>query len=149
LGIIDNQPKVFNMKELLREFLNFRSETLRRQTQFRLEKANKNLEILTGVRKAILDIDRVVKLIKESKDNEDARSKLISLLEINDEQAKAILDMRLGRLTNLEVSKVDSEMAELETLIKNLNEILTNKNRFIKKSRMTSQELQINSAMQE
>jgi len=137
------------MKELLREFLNFRSETLRRQTQFRLEKANKNLEILTGVRKAILDIDRVVKLIKESKDNEDARSKLISLLEINDEQAKAILDMRLGRLTNLEVSKVDSEMAELETLIKNLNEILTNKNRFIKKSRMTSQELQINSAMQE
>jgi len=132
LGIIDNQPKVFNMKELLREFLNFRSETLRRQTQFRLEKANKNLEILTGVRKAILDIDRVVKLIKESKDNEDARSKLISLLEINDEQAKAILDMRLGRLTNLEVSKVDSEMAELETLIKNLNEILTNKNRFYK-----------------
>jgi DNA gyrase subunit A len=132
LGIIDNQPKVFNIKELLREFLNFRSETLRRQTQFRLEKANKNLEILAGVRKAILDIDRVVKLIRESKDNEDARAKLISLLDINDEQAKAILDMRLGRLTSLEVSKVDTEIAELETLIKNLNEILTNKNRFYK-----------------
>lgn len=130
LGIIDNQPKIFTLKELLNEFLQFRGEVLRRQTQFKLEKASKSLEILSGIRKAILKIDAVIPLIKESKDNEEARNKLINFLEISEEQARAILDMRLARLTSLEVEKIDKDIKETEELIKNLNEILTSKERF-------------------
>lgn len=130
LGIIDNQPKVFALKELLKEFINFRSEVLRRQTQFKLEKAKKSLEILSGLRKAILNIDTVIPLIKESRDNEEARNKLMQFLEITEEQARAILDMRLARLTSLEVEKIDADIKETEELIRNLNDILTNKERF-------------------
>ncbi|BAL80764.1 DNA gyrase subunit A [Caldisericum exile] len=130
LGIIDNQPKIFTLKELLNEFLRFRGEVLRRQTQFKLEKAKKSLEILSGIRKAILSIDVIIPLIKESKDNEEARNKLMAYLEISEEQARAILDMRLARLTSLEVEKIDRDIKETEELIKNLNEILTNKERF-------------------
>jgi len=130
LGILDNQPKIFNLKELLDEFLKFRGEVLRRQTQFRLEKAKKSLEILVALKKAILNIESVIKIIKESKDNEEARTKLIEFLEINEDQARAILDMRLARLTNLEVDRVNNDIKETEAEVKNLEEILTKKERF-------------------
>jgi len=130
LGILDNQPKVFTIKELLKEFLDFRSEVLRRQTQFKLEKARKSLEILSGIRKAILNIDTVIPLVRDSKDIEVARNKLMQFLEISEEQARAILDMKIARLTSLEVEKIDADIKETEELIKNFNEILTNKERF-------------------
>jgi DNA gyrase subunit A len=130
LGILDNQPKVFTIKELLNEFLKFRSDVLRRQIQFKLEKARRSLEILSGIRKAILNIDAVIPLIKESQDTEVARNKLMQFLALSEEQARAILDMRLARLTSLEVEKIDADIKETEELIKNFNEILTNKERF-------------------
>jgi len=122
LGILNNQPKVFTIKELLNEFLTFRGKVLTRSTQYKLEKAKKNLEILSGLRKAILNIDNVIPMIKESKDNEEARNKLINFLQINEDQAKAILDMRLARLTNLEVNKIDNDIKESASLIKDLEE---------------------------
>jgi len=95
-----------------------------------LTKQKKSLEILSGIRKAILNIDAVIPLIKESKDTETARNRLIQFLEISEEQARAILDMRLARLTSLEVEKIDTEIRETEELVKNYNEILANKERF-------------------
>jgi DNA gyrase subunit A len=116
LGILDNQPKVFTIKELLNEFLKFRSDVLRRQIQFKLEKARRSLEILSGIRKAILNIDAVIPLIKESQDAEVARNKLMQFLALSEEQAKAILDMRLARLTSLEVEKIDADIKEEELI---------------------------------
>ncbi len=124
LGILHNVPNVFSIKELLTEFLNFRSDVLRKETIFDLDKAEHHLEILEGLKRAILKIDEVVALIKQSKDTIDATERIMSLLQVNETQCKAILDMRLSRLTSLEISKLESDMQETRHEIEKLKNIL-------------------------
>ena len=127
LGIKDNVPKVFSIKQLLKEFLLFRERTLVRQTQFELDRARKHLEILEGLKKAIQKINEVITAIKSSKDSQEALAKVINLLLITEMQAKAILDMRLARLTTLENTKLNEEILSTGEEIKRYNEILTRK----------------------
>lgn len=124
LGILHNVPNVFSIKELLTEFLNFRSDVLRKETIFDLDKAEHHLEILEGLKRAILKIDEVVALIKQSKDTTDATERIMSLLQVNETQCKAILDMRLSRLTSLEISKLESDMQETRYEIEKFKNIL-------------------------
>lgn len=124
LGILHNVPNVFSIKELLTEFLNFRSDVLRKETIFDLDKAEHHLEILEGLKRAILKIDEVVALIKQSKDTADATERIMSLLQVNETQCKAILDMRLSRLTSLEISKLESDMQETRYEIEKFKNIL-------------------------
>jgi DNA gyrase subunit A len=128
LGILNNVPKVFTMKELLLEFLSFREEVVLRRAKFQLKKAEEHLEILLGLEKAILNIDNVIKIIRGSNDSQIAAEKLKELLSISDSQVKAILDMKLSRLTNLEQKKLTTEIGNTKNKISELEELLHNKN---------------------
>jgi DNA gyrase subunit A len=105
----------------------FREQILVRQTQFELDKAQKHLEILEGLSKAIQKIDEVIVTIKSSKDSQEALLRLLELLSITDTQAKAILDMRLARLTALENTKINDDILSTKKDIERFNEILTRK----------------------
>jgi len=130
LGVLDNSPKIFTLKELLSYFLSFRGEILRKQTEFELSKARNRLTILDGLKKAILNIDAVVGLIKKSKDTQEALNRLMELLSANEAQCKAILDMRLARLTSLEITRLDDEISTTKQEIERLNKILSDRNVF-------------------
>jgi DNA gyrase subunit A len=119
------QPKLFNLKELLLSWINHRREVIRRRTKYNLEKTKERIEILEGFKKALQNIDLVIRIIRKSKDKQEAKKNLISKLKINDRQAEAILEMPLRTLTSLEVKKIIDELneklklkAELETILK-------------------------------
>ena len=124
LALVDGTPQVMNIKTMLQHFLNFRREVIIKRTQFELKEAEARAHILEGLRIAQENIDKVIKLIKASKDPEEAKSGLIKQFALTEKQAKAILDMRLQRLTSLEVEKITNELKELMDTIKKLNEIL-------------------------
>ncbi len=126
LGISNNVPKVFTMKELLLQFLSFRKEVVLKRARFQLKKAEDHLEILNGLEKAILHIDEVIKIIRGSDNSQAAAAKLKVLLGITDVQVKAILDMKLSRLTNLEQKKLTDEIKNTEQKISELNALLQN-----------------------
>ncbi|MGC8721012.1 MAG: DNA gyrase subunit A [Caldisericaceae bacterium] len=130
LGVLDNSPKVFTLKELLSHFLSFRAEILRKQTEFELNKAKNHLMILEGLRKAILNIDSVVSLIRGSKDTQEALIGLMNMLSANEAQCKAILDMRLSRLTSLEINRLEDEISSTTQEIEKLERILSDKSIF-------------------
>ncbi|MGB9694966.1 MAG: DNA gyrase subunit A [Caldisericaceae bacterium] len=130
LGVLDNSPKVFTLKELLSHFLSFRAEILRKQTEFELDKAKNHLMILEGLRKAILNIDSVVSLIRGSKDTQEALIGLMNMLSANEAQCKAILDMRLSRLTSLEINRLEDEISSTTQEIEKLERILSDKSIF-------------------
>ena len=125
LALVDGTPQVMNIKTMLQHFLNFRREVIIKRTQFELKEAEARAHILEGLRIAQENIDKVIKLIKASKDPEEAKSGLIKQFALTEKQAKAILDMRLQRLTSLEVEKITNELKELMDTIKKLNEILS------------------------
>ncbi len=127
LGILNNVPKVFTMKELLLEFLSFREEVVTRRAQFQLKKAKDYLFILQGLEKAILNIDDVIKIIRGSENTQVAAERLKTLLSLADVQIKAILDMKLSRLTNLEHQKLLNDIKSTEEKIAGLEELLSNK----------------------
>ena len=124
LALVDGTPQVMNIKTMLQHFLNFRREVIIKRTQFELKEAEARAHILEGLRIAQENIDKVIKLIKASKDPEEAKSGLVQQFTLTEKQAKAILDMRLQRLTSLEVEKITNELKELMDTIKKLNEIL-------------------------
>ena len=126
LGILNNIPKVFTMKELLDEFLKFRNQVVIRIANYQLKKAEKYLEILLGLKAAIEHIDEVIKIIRGSKDAQVAASKLKLLLNISDDQVKAILDMKLSRLTGLEHEKLLSDIESTKAKISELEKVLNN-----------------------
>ncbi len=126
LGILNNVPKVFTVKELLLEFLSFRKEVVLRRARFQLRKAEGHLEILLGLEKAISSIDEVIKIIRGSNDSQAAAKKLKSLLSLSDSQVKAILDMKLSRLTSLEQKKLTDEITITKQKIAELKELLEN-----------------------
>lgn len=124
LTIIDGKPVETGLAAMLRNFLNFRTDTVRRRTEFELKKAQDRKHILEGLRIAITNIDETISIIRNADSTEAAAAGLKARFNLSDEQTKAILDMRLAKLTKLEVDKIDREVAELITRITDLTAIL-------------------------
>jgi len=124
LAIVNGQPKVLSLLELLRSFIEHRVDVVRRRTQYELRQAEARAHILEGLGKALDHIDAIIKLIRASKTHADAREGLIAEFEFTEIQAKAILEMQLQRLTGLERQKIEDEMKELREKITELKEIL-------------------------
>lgn len=124
LAILDNKPKIFNIKEILVAYSLHRKEVIVRRTQFDLDKAEKRAHILEGLKIALENIEEVIKVIRASKNAAEAKEQLMARFVLSDVQADAILEMRLQRLTSLEVQKVIDELAEVRALIMDLKDIL-------------------------
>ncbi|RUM75043.1 MAG: DNA gyrase subunit A, partial [Sulfurovum sp.] len=124
LAIHNKEPKVFNLMELFDLFLNHRKTVVIRRTIFDLEKARARAHILEGLKIAVDNIDEVIKIIRGSSDDEDARDNLMERFKLSEIQANAILQMRLRRLTGLEIEKIENELAELLKTIAKLEGIL-------------------------
>jgi DNA gyrase subunit A len=124
LAIVDGQPKVLPLKEILQQFIRFRKEVITRRTAFELKKAQERAHILEGLKIAIDNLDEVIKLIRKSKSPKEAKEQLTKEFGLTDIQAQAILDMKLQRLTALEREKIIEEYKEVLKLTKILKEIL-------------------------
>ena len=124
LALDKGQPKVMNLKQMLTCYLNHQITVITRRTEFELEKARARAHILEGLLVALSDIDAVVALLKRSRSAEDAQNGLMRAFKLTEIQAKAILDMKLQRLTSLEIDKIKEEYAEKQRIIKECNEIL-------------------------
>ncbi|MDP2208721.1 MAG: DNA gyrase subunit A [Bacteroidota bacterium] len=127
LALVDGRPKVLTLKQILEEFVKHRNEVVVRRSKFELDEAERRAHILEGYIIALDNIDEVIKLIKKSKDAETAREGLMKRFKLSEIQAKAILDMRLQRLTGLERKKIEEEYRDLIKLIEKLKSILANK----------------------
>ena len=125
LALVNNAPKVLNLKEIIAEYLKHRFIVITRRTQFDLEKAEKRAHILQGYRIALENIDRIIEIIRGSADGNIAREVLIEKYGFSDVQSRAILDMKLQRLTGLEREKIDAEYIEIEKYILELKDILS------------------------
>jgi DNA gyrase subunit A len=124
LALVDGQPRVLNLKEVLHYYILHQVEVIRRRTQFELNKAEERAHILEGLRIALDQIDEVIALIRSSANTAEARTGLMESFGLSEKQAQAILDMRLHRLTGLEREKIESEYQELQKLIAELKAIL-------------------------
>ena len=124
LALANNEPKVLNLKEMLYYYLEHQKDVIYRRSVYDLERAKERAHIIEGLVKALADIDEVIKIIKSSKERTDAVSKLCARLDLTEIQANAILDMRLARLTALEVEKLKQELLELHNLIAELESII-------------------------
>lgn len=124
LALVDNTPKVLNLKQILENYLKHRYTVITRRVQFELNKAEARAHILEGFRIALDNIDEVIRIIRASRDANIAREELIKSFGFTEIQARAILDMRLQRLTGLERDKIDQEYNELMLLITDLKAIL-------------------------
>lgn len=124
VALVNGIPKILNIKEILEQFFYHRKEVVIRRTAFELRKAEERAHILLGLKTAVENLDEVVRIIRASTDSEAAQAVLIEKFELSDIQAKAILDMRLARLTGLERDKIVSEYAELMKVIEDLKDIL-------------------------
>ena len=131
LALVDGVPKVLNLKEILEAYIKHQKDVVTRRTKYDLDKAQEREHILLGLVKALANIDEVVELLKKSRDRADAVLNLCDRFELSEKQANAILDMRLQRLTSLEVEKLQAELAELEKLITDLKDILANPQRVV------------------
>ena len=126
LALVNNEPKVLNIKDILNHYIQFQKEVITRRTIFELNKAEARAHILEGLRIALDNIDEVISIIRGSKTGEIARNTLIERFGLSDKQAQAILEMRLRRLTGLERDKIEEEYSELMKYIEYLNSILSN-----------------------
>ena len=124
IALIKGRPKVLNLKQMIESFVNHRHEVVVRRTQYELNQAEKKAHILEGLLIALDHLDEVIALIRASKTPEEAKEGLMSKFDLSEIQAKAILDMRLQKLTGLEREKIKEEYAELQKLIKYLSTIL-------------------------
>jgi len=124
LSLVDNKPEVLTLKQTIVHFINHRKDVITRRCQYELDKAQKRLHILEGLRIALENIDDVVKTIRASRSPEDAKASLIGKFELSEEQSQAILDMRLQKLTGLEREKIDEEYQALLKTIAWLKEVL-------------------------
>jgi len=127
LALVDGRPKILTLKEMLRRFIDHRNEVVVRRSKFELEEAEKRAHILEGYIIALDNIDAIVKLIRASKDVDTARAGLMKKFKLSEIQAKAILDMRLQRLTGLERKKIEDEYRDTIKQIERLKAILKSK----------------------
>ena len=124
LSIVDGEPKILSLKEMLKCYIDFQGEVIRRRTQYDLKKAQDRAHILEGLKIAIDFIDEVIAIIRKSKDLPTARTALMERFGLDEVQAQAIVQMRLGQLTNMEQAKIEDEIAALQEKIKGYLEIL-------------------------
>jgi DNA gyrase subunit A len=124
LALVERRPQVVTLKEMLEAFIRFRREIVTRRTRFDLARAEEKAHVLAGLRKAVEHLDVVIRLIRQAESPEAAKDALMSRLELSEIQAKAILDMRLQRLTQLERHKVVEEHQQTLALIEELKGIL-------------------------
>ncbi|HOQ93539.1 MAG TPA: DNA topoisomerase (ATP-hydrolyzing) subunit A [Treponemataceae bacterium] len=124
LALVKGRPETLTLKQLIQYFVEHRQEVVTRRTAFDLRKAEERAHILRGLIKAIQNIDEVIKIIKASRNIETAKNALKERFDFSDIQAQAIVDMRLGRLTSLEIEKLEKELEELEVLIAHLQDLL-------------------------
>ena len=127
LALVDGRPRVLTLREIIQEFVEHRNEVVVRRSQFELDEAEKRAHILEGYIIALDNIDAVIRLIKQSKDVETAKAGLMKKFKLSEIQAKAILDMRLQKLTGLERKKVEEEYRDTIKLIEKLKAILKSK----------------------
>lgn len=118
LALVDDEPKVLNLKQILRYYLDYQKEIIIRRTRFDLNKAEERAHILEGLKIALDNIDEVINIIRNSKEESIAKERLMNSFDLSEKQAQAILDMRLRRLTGLEREKLEEEY---EALIKEIN----------------------------
>ena len=129
LALVNDVPRVLNLKQILVKYLEHRYDVIVRKTRYELNKAKKRAHILEGFRKALDHIDEIIRIIRGSSDGNTALIALMEKFDFTDIQARAILDMRLQRLTGLEREKIENEYKELLILIKDLEDILANDSR--------------------
>ncbi|WP_291259181.1 DNA gyrase subunit A [Fusobacterium sp.] len=141
LALVNNTPKVLNLKQIIEEYIKHRFEVITRRTKFNLEKAEKRAHILQGYRIALNNIDRIIELVRGASDGNQAREQLVEKYGFTDVQARAILDMKLQRLTGLERDKVEAEYQEIEKYIAELRDILANDSRIYEIMKTELQEL--------
>ena len=127
IALVKGRPKMLNLKDMIHYFVEHRHEVVVRRTEYELKEAEKKAHILEGLLIALDNLDEVIKLIRASKTPEEARNGLIERFELSELQARAILDMRLQKLTGLERDKIKADYDELQKLIIRLNEILGSK----------------------
>jgi DNA gyrase subunit A len=132
LALVGKQPRVLNLLDIIREYVNYRQIVVRRRTDFDLKKAQDRLELVLGLLLALKDIDAVVALIKKSKDTKEAHDSLMKKFEMTDRQAKAVLEIRLQQLTHLEADKLKDEEKKLKELIFELKKILSDEKEILK-----------------
>lgn len=131
LALVNGEPKILNLKEMLYYYLEHQKEVVLRRTKYDLEKAQEREHILEGLVIAQENIDRVIAIIKQSRDKFEAGEKLMSEFFLSDKQATAILEMRLQRLTSLEVEALKNELTALKETIADLKDIIANKSRVL------------------
>jgi DNA gyrase subunit A len=131
LVLVDGQPRTLSLKETLEHYILYRSQVVERRTRFELEAAEKRAHILAGLLIALANIDQVIKIIRASPSPSEAKDGLIGAFGLSEEQAKAILDMRLQRLTGLERDKIAAEAGELEKIIDRLRKILASRDEIL------------------
>lgn len=128
LALVDSVPRVLSLRQMIQHFVDHRHEVMLRRTRFNLNAAEKRAHILEGLKIALDNIDEIINLIKKSRDTETARKNLMRKFKLSEVQAKAILDMRLQRLTGLERKKINEEYREVIQTIERLKAILANVN---------------------
>ncbi|EAG6666465.1 DNA gyrase subunit A [Listeria monocytogenes] len=143
LALVDNHPKVLNLKEILYYYLEHQKVVIRRRTEFELRKAEARAHILEGLRIALDNIDAIIKLIRGSKNSDVAKEGLMTQFNLSDKQAQAILDMRLQRLTGLEREKIEEEYQNLVALINDLKAILADDERILEIIREELEEIKV------
>ncbi|MBR4708082.1 MAG: DNA gyrase subunit A [Pseudobutyrivibrio sp.] len=126
LALVDNQPKILNLKQMLVHYLNHQKDVVTRRTRYELNKAEERAHILEGLLIALDNIDEVIQIIRNSADVNTAKATLMERFGLSDAQAQAIVDMRLRALTGLERDKIQQEYNDLQVLIGKLKEILSN-----------------------
>jgi DNA gyrase subunit A len=131
IALVNGEPKVLNLRDVLHHYLVHQEEVIRRRTQFDLKKAEARAHILEGLRIALDHIDEVIALIRASRTTEEARAGLMERFGLSNEQAQAIVEMRLRQLTGLEREKIDAEYAELMALIAELKAILADEQKVL------------------
>lgn len=132
LALVDGiQPRVLNLKTVLEEYIKHREVVVKRRTQFDLDRAKDRAHILEGLKKAVDNIDAVIRVIKASKDKDEARANLMKKFKFSERQAEAILEMKLSQLANLERLRILEELKEKRALIKELESILSSRKRIL------------------
>ena len=129
LAIVDGEPKILSLKEMLKCYIDFQEDVIRRRTEFDLKKAQDRAHILEGLKIALDFIDEVIAIIRHSKDLPTARTALMERFGLDEVQAQAIVQMRLGQLTNMEQAKIEDEISALHAKIKEFMEILASETR--------------------
>lgn len=131
LALVDGEPKTLSLRQILERYLDHQKEVIIRRTQFDLDKALSRAHILEGLKIALDNIDELVQLLKKAKNDEEALNQMMERYGLTETQGKAILEMKLRRLTGLEREKIEGELQELELLIADLKDILSSETRVL------------------